>query len=45
VDDGTIDISLAPGRWETGMETKDVYVLVDVADLGEEDFASIYENA
>ena len=45
LDDGNNDISLAQGIWETGMETKDVFVLVDVADLGEEDFASIYESA
>jgi 5-methylcytosine-specific restriction endonuclease McrBC GTP-binding regulatory subunit McrB len=34
---------LAPGNWDIGAETKDVYTLTDVTDLSEEDFASIYE--
>ncbi len=37
-------ILLAPGDWDIGMETKDDYVLSDVLDLSEEDFASIYES-
>jgi 5-methylcytosine-specific restriction protein B len=36
-------ITLASGSWDMGLETKDVFQLVDVADLSEEDFASIYE--
>jgi len=35
---------LAPGSWDIGMETKDVYVLSDVSDLSEEDFTSVYET-
>ncbi|MEA5032130.1 MAG: AAA family ATPase [Sphaerochaeta sp.] len=45
LDDVNASTSLAPGTWDTAIEPKDVYVLVDIADLGEEDFASIYENA
>ncbi len=37
-------ISLAPGAWEPDMELNDVYVLVDVDSLSEEDFMSIYES-
>jgi len=35
---------LALENWDIGMETKDVYVLKDVSDLSEEDFASIYKS-
>jgi len=38
-------ITLASGSWDMGLETKDVFQLVDVADLSEDDFASIYERA
>lgn len=45
LDDVNSGISLAPGMWDSSIETKDVYTLADIADLGEEDFATIYENA
>jgi hypothetical protein len=38
-------ITLASGPWDTDLETKQVYQLVDVTDLSEDDFVSIYEGA
>ncbi len=37
------DVSLAHGDWDIELETKEVYQLVDISDLSEENFMSIYE--